>query len=336
MTEPLTTSDRVTLSVVAPLYFEEACVDAFLTAVLAVLDGMDEQAEIVLADDGSADRTVALVREWIERDPRVKLVELAYNHGKPAAVTAALAHCSGDRVVIMDPDLQDPPTEIPKLVEAIDGGYDLVWGICDEKPETLFNRLGSSVFWFVLERFTGLQIPHNLSTMRIANRAFVERFLLYGESNRFIEGMFQHVGLRVTQIRVERTSRHAGETKFTLRRKVELALTAVCAFSELPLRLTLRGGLYVMLLGVLGVIGIALCWALGVEFQLGWPSVVCTIVFGTGLNIAFLGVIGTYVGNIYREVKHRPIFAVRTTHNIAGGPREVVPAVRPVPRQRVD
>ncbi len=321
---------RTTLSVVAPLYYEEECVDAFLAAVTGVLDGMDEDAEIVLADDGSTDRTVERVRDWIRRDPRVKLVELAYNHGKPAAVTAALAHCTGDRVVIMDPDLQDPPAEIPRLVAAIDEGYDLVWGVCVEKPEAFFNRLGSRAFWFVLERLTGLTIPHNLSTMRVVNRKFVERFLLYGETNRFIEGMFQHVGLRVTQIEVERHERVAGRTKFTLKRKITLALTAVAAYSDLPLRLTLRGGLYVMLLGALGVVALLASAFIGVDFQLGWPSVICTILLGTGLNIVFLGVIGTYVGSIYREVKHRPIFAVRETHNIDGGPREVVPAVRAV------
>jgi dolichol-phosphate mannosyltransferase len=321
--------DRPELSVVAATYFEEECIDEFVRQVLGVFDAEGLDAELVLVDDGSRDRTVELVRAWTERDARVALVELAYNHGKPGAVTAGLAAASGDAVVLMDPDLQDPPEEIPRLLAKLREGHDLVWGVCDERPAPFLVRLMSKLFWFVLERFTGLTFPRNLSTMRILSRPFVDRFLHYGEANRFIEGLFMHVGLRRAELLVERRERFAGTSKFGFRRRMRLATTAITSFSDIPLKVATRVGTMFVMLGLAAAVLLVVLRLGGLDFQIGWPSVICVILVGSGLNLAFLGVLGKYVGNVYREVKHRPVFAVRATANVRRDVSDVFPAARP-------
>src|SRR6476469_63105 len=212
------------LSLVVPVYFEEDCIAAFIGEVRAVLDPLPLQYEIVFVDDGSTDRTCELIRSAAAADSRIKLIEFSYNQGKQAAVTAGIRFAMGDLLLYMDPDLQDPPYEIPRFLAEIEKGYDLVFGVRQEKKDSLTNRLFSSAFWAVLNRFTGLQIPPGLAVMRIFNRRFAERFLEFGEKNRFIEGIFMLVGLRRTTIVIDQRERFAGTSKFNFRRKFNLAL----------------------------------------------------------------------------------------------------------------
>jgi polyisoprenyl-phosphate glycosyltransferase len=305
------------LSVVAPLYFEEECVEEFVTRVSHVLDEAGLDAEIVLVDDGSTDRTVPLAVALIERYPRLRVVEFSYNHGKALALTAGAQHARGRWVLFMDPDLQDPPEAIVTFLAKAREGYDLVLSTRERRAAGPVDAAFSRLFWWALRRFTGLKMPNELGTMRICSRAFVDRFLTYREANRFLEGLFLHVGLRQTTITAPHHARFAGRTKFNFRRKMSLAVTAICDFSDLPLRLAVRGGLLMTLLGVVAVLVVA-ALRLFVEFQLGWPSLFCAIVIGVGLNVTILGIVGVYVGKIYREVKGRPLFSVRAVHEASG------------------
>ena len=148
-----------TLSLVVPVYFEEECILQFIKETGDVLRTLNMNYEIVFVDDGSADHTVELIKEAASREKWIRLVELSYNHGKQAAVTAGITYAKGDYLLYMDPDLQDPPVEIPRFIEEIERGYDLVFGIRKEKVDGLLNKLLSLLFWGVLERFTGLKIP---------------------------------------------------------------------------------------------------------------------------------------------------------------------------------
>ncbi len=224
------------LSLCVCTYFEEDCIEAFVAAVRAAIDGQIDY-EIVFTDDGSTDKTVSLIEHMAAADERIKLVVLTRNHGKNSAVTSCISHASGEYLLMMDPDLQDPPAMILDFVNKIEEGYDIVYGIREKKSDTMLNTLFSKAFWSSLNWFTGLNIPKNLSVMRCFNRAFREHFLTYGERIRFIEGIFFDIGMRQATLSVPNLERFAGQSKFTFMRKINLAFNAIIAFSDRPIKL---------------------------------------------------------------------------------------------------
>jgi len=311
---------RKTLSLVVPVYFEQECVQQFINETRAVLETLPLDYEIVFIDDGSTDRTCEIIRENAGTNPRIKLIEFSYNHGKQAAVSAGIRYASGDFLLYMDPDLQDPPDEIPRFVAKIEEGYDLVFGLRKEKKDSFINTLFSKSFWFVLEKFTGLQIPRGLAVMRIFNRRFADQFLLYGEQNRFIEGIFMHVGMKRTTLVIHQRERFAGKSKFNFRRKMKLAFDAILDFSELPLKMAARLGASLSLLGFLAIFVVLVLKLTLVDFQAGWPSLLSILVIGFGIQMFFIGIAALYIGKIYRESKGRPLYSIRETTNIAADP----------------
>lgn len=304
------------LSLVVPVYFEEECVTEFMDQVQRVLDPMELRYEIVFVDDGSTDRTCEIIRGKALSDHRIKLIEFSYNHGKQAAVTAGIRHARGDYLLYMDPDLQDPPAEIPRFIEKLAQGYDVVYGIRREKRDSLLNRLYSRAFWWILRKFTGLPIPPGLAVMRIFNSRFADTFLQYGEQNRFIEGIFMHIGMRSSTLMIEQAPRFSGVSKFNLRRKLNLAMDAILDFSEIPLKSTVKIGIFLSFLGFASVIGVAALKLLGLVNQAGWASILSLSLLAFGAQLFFLGIIALYVGRIYRETKGRPLYSIRALTNL--------------------
>lgn len=303
------------LSLVVPVYYEEECVFEFIRQSTQVMEEHELDYEIVFIDDGSTDRTVELIKEKISENNRIRLIEFSYNHGKQAAVSAGIKHAKGDYLIYMDPDLQDPPYEIPRLIEEIEKGYDLVFGVRREKKDSILNRFYSKIFWGVLERFTGLSLPRGLAVMRIFNRKFADAFNQYPESNRFIEGIFMHIGLRKTTLEIDQKERFAGKTKFNFKRKMDLALNAIIDYSDLPLKITMRVGLLLTIIGIISLLSIVVAELLVVDFQSGWPSLVSIMICGFGIQTFFLGIIARYMGNIYKETKRRPHFSIKALNN---------------------
>ena len=304
------------LSLVVPVYNEEECILEFISQVRSELDDSPLHYEIVFADDGSTDNTVELIRGEIGNDSRIRLVELSYNHGKQAALTAAVTYSNGDYLIYMDPDLQDPPKEISRFIAKIEEGYDLVFGVRESKEAGFVDVLFSKVFWLILDVFTGLKLPRPLAVMRIFNRDFANRFLDYKESNRFIEGIFMHIGMRQATLVIRQKQRFAGKSKYNFARKLRLAKDAILDYSELPLKLATRVGIILVITSLLAVLTLTILRLFFIDFQLGWPSLICTLWFGFGINLLFLGVIGSYVGKIYSESKHRPLFSTQRLTNI--------------------
>ncbi len=309
-------SNRCYLSVVSAVYNEEDCIEEFIRQVEAEMHRFGYDYEIILVDDGSSDRTVEIASQIASKNPRIKVVELSYNHGKPRAVSAAMSFSKGEYVLMMDPDLQDPPDGIHLFVEKIVQGFDLVYGVRIEKHDTFFRKVLSGIFWWVLENFTGVKLPRGISAMRIMSRRFTDQFLLYRELNRFIEGMFSHVGMKQTSILIENRPRFAGTSKFNFRRRMQLAVNAILDYSDLPLKLTVRFGMLLTVVGFLTGSGLILAKLMNVEFQAGWPSLVTILVSGFGLQIFFMGLLGTYLGRIYNEVKARPLYSIRNKVNL--------------------
>jgi polyisoprenyl-phosphate glycosyltransferase len=307
---------RKTLSLVVPVYFEQECIQQFINETTAVLQAMPVDYEIIFIDDGSTDRTCGIIRENAARDVRIKLIEFSYNHGKQAAVSAGIRYASGDYLLYMDPDLQDPPSEIPRFLAKIEEGYDLVFGLRKEKKDSFLNTLMSNAFWFVLDKFTGLDIPKGLAVMRIFSRRFADQFLLYGEQNRFIEGIFMHVGMKRTTLVIEQRERYAGVSKFNFRRKLKLAFDAILDFSELPLKFAVRFGVSLSLVGFLAILVVLVLKLTLVHFQAGWPSLLSILLMGFGIQLFFIGIAALYIGKLYREAKGRPLFSIRQLTNI--------------------
>jgi dolichol-phosphate mannosyltransferase len=313
----LSESNRKMLSLVVPVYFEEECILQFIKETEAVLITLPIEYEIIFVDDGSGDRTVELIKEKCQKNTQIKLIEFSYNHGKQAAVTAGISHATGDYMLYMDPDLQDPPVEIPRFIEEIEKGYDLVFGVRKEKMDGFLNKLFSKIFWSVLEKFTGLKIPKGLAVMRIFNKKFANKFLEYPEQNRFIEGIFMHIGMKRSVIDIEQRERFAGKSKFNFRKKMRLAFDAIFDFSEIPLKMAVRLGFILFVFGLLYLLGIIFTKIFIFDFQLGWPSIMGAIILGAGLQLFFIGIAAIYIGRTYKESKKRPLFSVKELTNIS-------------------
>lgn len=304
------------LSLVVPVYFEEECIAQYLNETLPVLENLGMEWEIVFVDDGSKDKTTDLIKERAAKEQRIKLVEFSYNHGKQAAVSAGICFATGDYLLYMDPDLQDPPDEIPNFVTEIEKGFDLVFGVRKEKMDSFLNKLYSKIFWGTLKKFTGLEIPKGLAVMRIFNRKFANKFLEYGEQNRFIEGIFIHIGMKRFQIEVSQRKRFAGKSKFNFKGKMQLAFDAIFDFSELPLKLAVRLGSLMSFIGLLSLVIIFILKLFVIDFAAGWPSIMSTIVLSMGVQLFFIGIAAIYIGKIYKESKHRPLYSVKETTNL--------------------
>lgn len=304
------------LSLIVALYFEEECVAEFIRRIREELDQEAVSYEIIFVDDGSQDRTVDIVEEHARHDQRIKLLQLSRNHGKEAAVTAGIAHSSGSYIMMMDPDLQDPPDRIMDFYAKIREGYDLVFGVREQKNDSILNIAFSKLFWAFLNGLTGLNIPKNLAVMRIFNRRFAQEFLRYDERVRFIEGIFMSIGMRMTTMLVENHPRFAGTSKFNFRRKIRLALNAIVAFSERPIQLTVGTG-FLLLAGTLSYGAWTFIRRLFFEVVLsGWTSTILIVLFIGSIQIILLGIIGNYVGRLYTETKRRPIFTVMRSWNL--------------------
>jgi len=303
------------LSLVIPVYFEEECIDQFLLETIPVLESIEYNWEIIFIDDGSEDKTVEILKENAIREPRIKIIEFSYNQGKQAAVSAGIRYATGDLLLYMDSDLQDPPNEIPRFINEISLGYDLVFGIRKEKMDSLLNKTYSRIFWLILNKFTGLKIPTGLAVMRIFTRNFAEKFLEYSEQNRFIEGIFMHVGMRRSNIEIVQRNRFAGKSKFNFKRKIQLALDAIFDFSELPLKFAVRLGIIFSICGFISLVIILFLELFIIDFAAGWPSIISSIVLSLGVQLFFIGIAAIYIGKIYKESKRRPLYSIKQFTN---------------------
>lgn len=304
------------LSLVVPVYYEQEVILQFLKETKEELDKLPIVYEYIFVDDGSKDKTVEIIKNQAKLDERIKLVVFSYNHGKASAISAAITHASGDYLLYMDPDLQDPPVEIPRFFEEIEKGYDLVWGIRKTKKDTFINAIFSKIFWGTLNKFTGLNIPKGIAVMRMFNREFADEFLKYNETNRFIEGIFITISKKWTTIEIEQRERFAGTSKFNFKRKMQLAFDAIFDFSELPLKMTVRFGILLIGFGIIGLFLLLMLRLFFINFQSGWPSIIASIIIVFGLQLFFMGIISLYIGRIYKEVKRRPLYSVKDRINL--------------------
>jgi dolichol-phosphate mannosyltransferase len=304
------------LSVVAPVFEEEDLVEAFHARVCAVLDGAGVAFELVLVDDGSADRSPALLAELAERDPRVLVVELSRNFGHQTALTAGLDHARGDVVVMMDADLQDPPELIPQMLDHWRRGTDVVYAVRRRREgETRFKLTTARWFYRLFSALGDVALEPDSGDFRLLDRAPLDALLSMRERNRFLRGMTVWVGYTQTAVPYERGPRSAGTTKYTLRRMVTFSLDAISSFSHRPLQLaTLLGFLCATLAFVLIPVIVGL--RIAGSYLPGFSTITILVLLLGGIQLMAIGLIGEYVGRIYDEVKGRPLYVVRRRRNL--------------------
>jgi polyisoprenyl-phosphate glycosyltransferase len=300
----------VDLSVVAPAFDEAPVLPRFIERTLAVLDDFGGTCELIIVDDGSTDETWAAISAAAVTDPRIRGVRLARNFGHQLALTAGLAAADGDHVITLDADLQHPPELIPDLLAAADRGWDVVYAVRGPDDSAgLLKRLSARVFYRLLNRLSGLDLPEGAADFRYMSRRVVNVLLAMPERHRFLRGMTRWVGFRQTTVSYRRDDRAAGQSKYGTAKMFLLAWDAVTSFSAAPLRLAGIVGVGVSLLGWL-----YLAYALAVHFTngtvSGWTSVTAAVLVLGGVQLICLGIFGQYLGRMYEDIKGRPLFLV--------------------------
>jgi dolichol-phosphate mannosyltransferase len=310
-----TSLDRPTsdvLSVVVPCYNEQLCLRATherLSAALAEL--ADIRYEIIYVDDGSRDATADLLRELHEADPHVTVVLLSRNFGHQLAVTAGLEHATGDAVVLIDADLQDPPEVIAEFVRYWRDGYEVVYGVRTEREgETRFKLWTAQMFYRLLNKLSDVPIPLDVGDFRLMDRKVVDGLRAMPERHRFIRGMVSWVGHRQKAVPYARARRHAGTSKYPLFKMMKFAIDGVTSFSTVPLRLATWVGFFIAGVASLGIVYALAARLFTKDWVSGWAGLFISVLFLGGVQLIFLGVIGEYVGRIYSESKRRPLYLV--------------------------
>ena len=301
------------LSVVLPVLDEEANIPEIARRLLAVLPGAVSSFEIIFVDDGSIDRTWEIVGELAGADSRIKGVSFSRNFGHQMAFAAGLDHATGDAVVIMDADGQDPPELLPELVSRWREGYDVVYAVrASRAGETFLKKATAAAFYRTLQRLTQVDIPIDTGDFRLMNRRAVEAFRLMPERHRFTRGMVSWLGFRQTGVPFQRPPRYAGETKYTVRRLLKLAGDGMISFSHVPLQLATWLGTLVTALTAVGALVAAGLGLAGVWWR-NWVPLFAGLFFLGGVQLVCIGLLGSYVGRIFDEVKRRPLYLVRET-----------------------
>jgi polyisoprenyl-phosphate glycosyltransferase len=300
------------LSIVVPCFNEEAVIEEThcrLTRMAARLN--DLEYEIVYVDDGSRDRTAGMLEQLQQSDPCVRVLRLSRNFGHQIAVTAGLEHASGDAVVLIDADLQDPPEVIPQMVARWHEGYDVAYGErVTREGETRFKIMTARAFYRLLKHLTETRIPLDTGDFRLMDRRVVEALRAMPESDRFVRGLVSWAGFRQIAVPYHRASRFAGESKYPLSKMLRFALDGILGFSTAPLRAVMLTGLLASLLAILGT-GYALALRTFTDTEVASGTVfLIALLFMGGVQLIGVGIVGEYVGRSYEQAKRRPLYFI--------------------------
>lgn len=299
------------LSLVIPVYNEQDTIPHLQSALTKFVATLPCPVEIVLVNDGSTDRSFQLLMEWSEADPRAVVLNLARNFGHQACATAGMDHASGDAVVLMDADLQDPPDVIHSMLVEYCKGYDVVYGRRIQRlRESAFKRVTAWLFYRLMRLLVYKDLPQDIGDFRLISRRCLDALISMRETHRFLRGMVAWVGFAQTTVPFVRPGRVAGNTKYTPVKMMKLALTAAISFSPAPLRVSFLLGLTMAAIGVGDTIYAVARMFLGYYNVPGWTSLLVVNCLVGGAILISIGVLGEYVGRIFEEVKGRPLYIV--------------------------
>lgn len=300
-------------SVVVPLYNEQEVIGESYKRLTGVMESLNISYEIVFVNDGSRDATPELARAICASDKRVKLLDFARNFGHQTAITAGMDYTSGDCVVVIDADLQDPPEVIPEMIEKWREGYEVVYGQRSSRAgETFFKKFTAKTFYRTLNNMTDVDIPVDTGDFRLIDRKVCDALKQVREKNRYVRGIVSWLGFKSCPVYFNRDKRFAGETKYPLKKMLKLASDGIMSFSYKPLKMiSWLGGIIsgASLIYLIVALILGLC---GVLSKTAFMFVILAIsTFFTGLAILCLGIVGAYIGRIYEEAKDRPLYVIR-------------------------
>ncbi len=302
---------RPKYSFVLPIYNEEAVLPLLFHRLDRVIEKLDGPAEVILVDDGSTDNSALFLDQRAKDDPRYRYIGLSRNFGQQIAMTAGLDAASGDAVVLMDADLQDPPEVILEMVAKWKEGFEIVYARrATRAGENRFKLVTASLFYKMMSKLAAIDIPQNVGDFRLIDRKALEVFRSMREQDRFVRGMFAWVGFRQTAIEFDRAERAAGETKWPVGKLIKLAVSGLISFSDAPLRLALWLGTLVSSTAFLYGAYVLITGLFTKSYVPGWASTMVVVAFLGGANMMLTGIMGLYIGRIHTEVKGRPLYIV--------------------------
>lgn len=306
---------RKLISYIFPIYNEEGNIELLYRTMDELVRGLDYDVEFIFINDGSRDRSLELLKGLAARDPRVRVIDFARNFGHQIAVTAGVDAAVGDAIIIMDSDMQDPPAVSLELIKEWEAGNDVVYAQRRSRQDTAFKKLTADLYYRTLASLSDIDIPRNTGDFRLIDAKVAAQLRRYREHDRFLRGMVSDIGFRQKAVLFDRDARHAGETGYPLRKMIKFAIDGILGFSSKPLELISRLGLIFSLVAVVGVI-----YALVVRIFFpqhaveGWAFTVIAVLFMGGLQLVMLGIIGSYIGRIYNQVKGRPLYGIQKVY----------------------
>ncbi|UIJ66412.1 glycosyltransferase family 2 protein [Bacillus cereus] len=300
----------MTLSIVVPCYNEEKVLRAFSSETSLEIHKLTTDYEFVFVNDGSKDDTLNILRDLASADSSVHYISFSRNFGKEAAMLAGLKYATGDAIVIMDADLQHPPTLIKELLEGYNEGYDQVIAKRTRTGDSPVRSFVSRLYYKVMNKFVDIELVDGIGDFRLLSRRAVDSLVSLSEYNRFSKGLFSWIGYNELIIEYENVLRSDGESKWTFSKLLNYGIDGVISFNNKPLRLSIYLGLLTTILGLLYVITTFVQIILGGVEVPGYFTLISAILFIGGIQLIFLGVIGEYIGRIYYETKRRPHFIV--------------------------
>jgi glycosyltransferase involved in cell wall biosynthesis len=310
------------LSIVMPFYNEEEMFPLLRPRLTEFMDRSPYPCEVIAVNDGSSDRTIDLLVEWGQSDPRIKILSLSRNFGHQYASTAGIDHAAGEAIVLIDADLQDPLEVIHRMVEQYRNGYDVICGQrITRSGEGVFKKFSAWFFYRFMRAFFLESLPPDVGDFRLMSRRCVESLSGMRELHRFLRGMVAWVGYPQTCVQYERQPRGAGSTKYPFVKMFRLACTAAFSFSALPLRLSFAGAGVMTLIAVVEAIRAIVAHFAG-RTVAGWTSLMVVICLSNAALMIAVGILGEYVGRIYEESKGRPLYVVAQSWNVSPSPSE--------------
>ncbi len=299
-------------SIVVPVYNEELVAEESYKRLKQVMDSTGEAYELIFVNDGSRDKTAEIISGICDRDSNVKLINFSRNFGHQTAITAGMDNSSGQAVVVIDADLQDPPEVILEMIAKWKEGYDVVYGQrLKRKGETFFKKITAKMFYRLLASMTSVDIPVDTGDFRLIDRKVCDVMSSLTEKNRYVRGLVSWVGFRQTAVTYVRDERFAGETKYPLKKMLKFAMDGITTFSYKPLKISTYIGFLVAACSFIYLI-VVLCLRLFTNTTVtGWASTLAVSLIFNGVILMMLGIIGEYIGRIYDEAKNRPLYIIR-------------------------
>ena len=298
------------LSVVVPVLNESSLIEELIKRVKFNLEGVSEDFEIILIDDGSQDQTWSLIENEASKDNRIRGIKFSRNFGHHYAITAGLHNSTGEWVVVMDGDLQDRPEVIPELYKKAQTGFDVVFVTRQNRPEKLYYRMAQRMFYWILRTLSGINFDSRQANFSIISKKVVKAFNDFPENTRFYGSTIAWLGFKRSFVVADHGVRHSGKPSYTLRKRIKLATDIVLAYSERPLKWSILLGLSMSAFSMIFMI-----WIIYRAFYFGvtgnaWANLTSVIFFSTGVILIVLGVSAVYVGEIFKQVKNRPLYII--------------------------